>query len=134
MFGWLVKHKGIEPYVPVWDKSERKDGTFAASDFMWDEQANEYAARLGTHCAAHGVHSRTRAPISPKPTRSAIGPASWTAGAAASKNNAVPTRQCAKSDAASMKTPATWPVASWAHRNTGNHAVNAKKSKCYSRI
>jgi transposase len=42
MLGWLVKQKGIEPHVPVWDKSARKDGTFAASDFIWDAAANEY--------------------------------------------------------------------------------------------
>jgi hypothetical protein len=40
--GWLVEHKGIEPHVPVWDKSERMDGTFAIGAFIWDEQANEY--------------------------------------------------------------------------------------------
>jgi transposase len=42
MLGWLVKHKGIKPHIPVWDKSERTDGTFATSAFIWDEQANEY--------------------------------------------------------------------------------------------
>ncbi|MFC7516703.1 transposase [Herbaspirillum sp. GCM10030257] len=42
MLGWLVEQKGIEPHVPVWDMSARKDGTFAASDFIWDATANEY--------------------------------------------------------------------------------------------
>ncbi len=42
MLGWLVKRKGIEPHVPVWDMSARKDGTFAAGDFAWDAAANEY--------------------------------------------------------------------------------------------
>lgn len=42
LLGWLVKHKGIEPHVPVWTISERKDGTFTTSAFFWDEQANEY--------------------------------------------------------------------------------------------
>jgi len=41
MLGWLVEEKKIEPHVPVWDKSRRADGTFEASDFIWDEQANE---------------------------------------------------------------------------------------------
>ena len=32
MLGWIVDDKGIEPHVPVWDKSERNDGTFSQSD------------------------------------------------------------------------------------------------------
>ena len=26
MLGWLVEDEGIEPHIPVFDKSERKDG------------------------------------------------------------------------------------------------------------
>src|SRR5919106_364250 len=37
MLGWLVDAKQIEPHVPVWDKSQRADGTFETSDFTWDE-------------------------------------------------------------------------------------------------
>jgi transposase len=42
MLDWLVEDKQIEPHIPVWDKSERDDGTFSRSDFTWDEQADEY--------------------------------------------------------------------------------------------
>jgi IS5 family transposase len=42
MLGWLVEEKAITPHVPVWDKTERKDGTFSRSDFQWDEPHNEY--------------------------------------------------------------------------------------------
>jgi transposase len=42
MLGWLVDEKQIEPHVPVLDKSNRKDGTFSASDFVWYDDANEY--------------------------------------------------------------------------------------------
>jgi transposase len=47
MLGWLVEDKGIEPHVPVWEKSNREDGTFSVSDFQWDEQANEYRCPQG---------------------------------------------------------------------------------------
>ena len=47
MLGWLVNDKKIEPHVPVWDKSERNDGTFSRSEFEWDEQANEYRCPAG---------------------------------------------------------------------------------------
>lgn len=47
MLGWLVDEKQIEPHVPVWDKSERTDGTLSRSDFLWDEQADEYRCPEG---------------------------------------------------------------------------------------
>ena len=47
MLGWMVEDKGIAPHVPVWDKSERKDGTLSSSEFLWDQQANEYRCPQG---------------------------------------------------------------------------------------
>ena len=47
MLGWLVDDKQIEPHIPVWDKSERDDGTFSNSDFRWDEHAGEYRCPQG---------------------------------------------------------------------------------------
>ena len=40
--GYLVEEKDIEPHIPVWDKSQRKDGTLSVSDFQWSEEADEY--------------------------------------------------------------------------------------------
>ena len=42
MLGWMVDEKAIEPHVPVWDKTERHDGTFSRSSFEWREAHNEY--------------------------------------------------------------------------------------------
>ena len=42
MLGWLVNDKQIEPHIPVWDKTEREDGTFSRNHFTWDERADEY--------------------------------------------------------------------------------------------
>lgn len=42
LLGWMVDEKAIEPHVPVWDKSQRSDGTFSRSDFTWDDAANAY--------------------------------------------------------------------------------------------
>ena len=47
MLNWMVEEKGIEPHVPVWDKTPRDDGTFSGSDFQWDEQADEYRCPAG---------------------------------------------------------------------------------------
>ena len=47
LLGWMVNDKGIEPHVPVWDKTQRDDGTLSSSDFQWDEQADEYRCPQG---------------------------------------------------------------------------------------
>jgi hypothetical protein len=43
---WLVEEKGIDPHIPVWDKTDGKAKTFAWSDFAWDEEGDCY------HCPA----------------------------------------------------------------------------------
>ena len=47
MLGWLVDERGIEPYVKVFDKSERTDGTFSRSDFAFDAESNLYVCPGG---------------------------------------------------------------------------------------
>lgn len=47
MLGWMVENKGIAPHVPVWDRTERHDGTLSCSEFMWDGRANEYRCPQG---------------------------------------------------------------------------------------
>jgi IS5 family transposase len=56
LLGWMVKDKAIEPHVPVWDKTQRKDETLSSSDFHWDEQAGEYRCPQG-----HALRSQWRA-------------------------------------------------------------------------
>ncbi len=47
MLDWLVNDKQIAPHVPVWDKSERTDGSFGRSAFSFDAQKNRYACPAG---------------------------------------------------------------------------------------
>jgi transposase len=47
MLGWMVNEKSIEPHVPIWEKGERKDGTFSRSDFAFDEAADHYTCPNG---------------------------------------------------------------------------------------
>ena len=56
LLGWMVKDKAIEPHVPVWDKTQRKDETLSSSDFHWDERAGEYRCPQG-----HALRSQWRA-------------------------------------------------------------------------
>ena len=42
MLAWLVHERGIEPHVPVFDKSHRQDGTFSRADFRYDHDGDRY--------------------------------------------------------------------------------------------
>ena len=42
MLNWLVHERGIEPHIPVFDKSKRADDTFSRSDFAYDHEADVY--------------------------------------------------------------------------------------------
>lgn len=47
MLGWLVEDCGIEPHIPVIDKSKRTDGTFSRDDFKYDIEADTYTCPAG---------------------------------------------------------------------------------------
>jgi transposase len=47
MLAWLVHEKGIEPHVPVFDKSRRIDGTFERADFSYDVHRDLYTCPGG---------------------------------------------------------------------------------------
>lgn len=42
MLGWLVEEQSIEPHIPVFDKSARKDGAFPATEFIYDPETDAY--------------------------------------------------------------------------------------------
>jgi transposase len=47
MLGWLVHERGIEPHIPVLDKSRRSDGTFSRDDFAYDHKRDCYICPAG---------------------------------------------------------------------------------------
>ena len=59
MLAWLVHEQGIEPHVPVFDKSARKDGTFSRDEFQVRPRRRHLHLR-----------SRQAAPKIPSPVRS----------------------------------------------------------------
>jgi transposase len=44
---WLVHKRGIEPHIPVFDKSQRTDGTFSRDDFTYDRTRDCYICPAG---------------------------------------------------------------------------------------
>ena len=47
MLDWLVHERGIEPHIPVFDKSKRTDGTFSREDFTYDHAHDTYRCPAG---------------------------------------------------------------------------------------
>ena len=47
MLAWLVHEQGIEPHIPVFDKSRRNDGTFSREDFAYDNEGDVYVCPAG---------------------------------------------------------------------------------------
>jgi len=58
MLNWLVEEKDIEPHIPVFDKSARKDGTFARDDFTYDEANDRYICPAGKDLKRYRVAGR----------------------------------------------------------------------------
>ena len=47
MLAWLVHERDIEPHIPVFDKSDRADGTFSRGDFSYDVRLDTYTCPGG---------------------------------------------------------------------------------------
>jgi transposase len=62
MLDWLVHDQGIEPHIPVIDKSGREDGTFSRADFTYDHAQDRYTCPAGKT-----LHPRRRAFRKPRP-------------------------------------------------------------------
>jgi transposase len=59
LLAWLMD-RGIEPHVPVWDRSARKNGLFSRSDFIFDAGANHYICPGGKTLTSTGTVSQGR--------------------------------------------------------------------------
>ena len=53
MLAWLVDERGIEPHIPVFDKSQRTDGTFSRADFAYDQESDAYVCPAGKQLRKH---------------------------------------------------------------------------------
>ncbi len=105
---WLVKERQIEPHIPVFDKSNRTDGTFSRSDFVFDADRNRYTCPQDCWYSSDGL-TQYRAQASPRTGRDSTARANPIARAAHPRSGAVRTRRSAKCRAILMKMPAMWP-------------------------
>ena len=67
---WLVKQRGIAPHIPVFDKSDRTDGTFSRSDFFFEAERDLYTCPEGKHLVQfHRTYATQRSGITKEGTR-----------------------------------------------------------------
>jgi transposase len=55
MLGWLVHEHGIEPHIPVFDKSRRTDGSFSRENFTYDHEGDVYFCPGGKMLTCKGT-------------------------------------------------------------------------------
>ena len=55
MLNWLVAERGIEPHIPVFDKSARMDGSLARADFTYDHTGDAYTCPAGKLLTSRGT-------------------------------------------------------------------------------
>jgi len=61
---WLVEERGIEPHIPVFDRSHRQDGTFERADFAFNYEADTYTCPAGKQLRQRQRNfSAPRAPV-----------------------------------------------------------------------
>jgi transposase len=61
--GWLVEDMGIEPHIPVFDKSARSDGSFERADFTYDHEDDSYICPGGKRLRASNRNFKTPRPL-----------------------------------------------------------------------
>ena len=55
MLDWLVAERGIEPHIPIFDKSARKDGSLPHADFTYDHAGDAYTCPAGKLLTSRGT-------------------------------------------------------------------------------
>lgn len=66
MLGWLVYEQGIEPHIPVFDRSKRDDGTFSREDFAYDRVEDRYICPGGKDLRRYRLAGRLAKAKPPK--------------------------------------------------------------------
>jgi transposase len=126
MLGWLVYEQGIEPHIPVFDKSARRDGTFSREDFTYDPQDEVYRCPAGHTLTTTGRLVNDDATILYRASTTIASPAP-------SRPSAVRTRRPARSGARSTRAPGRWRATSATRTRAGPRGGNARRSRCCSR-
>jgi hypothetical protein len=92
---WLVKAKDIAPRIPVFDKSNRTDGTFSRADFAFDAERDRYTCPAGKELVQfRRTYAIPRSGVTAE-AQNSIAPANWIATSASSRLVAARTQSLA---------------------------------------
>jgi hypothetical protein len=131
---WLIKERQIEPHIPVFDKSNRTDGTFSRSDFVFDAERNHYTCPQGTLLVQfRRTFASPRSGITKEGTRLCRSSKSI-ARTAPSRRSAVRIRGSVRYRVTSTKMRAMSPEAWKTHRPMSVRVIAARRSRCCSPI
>ena len=126
MLAWLVHERGIEPHVPVFDKSRRTDGTFSREDFTYDHDRDVYVCPAGKTLRTRGTRVNDGATTLYRASKRDCD-------ACALKARCCPKAPARKVPrAASTRAPATWPATSPGPTPGVPPGGRAKRSRCCS--
>ncbi len=59
----LVHERAIEPHIPVFDKSQRTDGTYSRDDFVYDHKRDFYICPAGKELRQRKQNLPSAAPV-----------------------------------------------------------------------
>ena len=135
MLGWLVEERGIEPHIPVFDKSARRDGTFERADFAYDRRADAYVCPAGK--TLRQFHRPADSYETPRTGVDAEGMMRYRASkrdcdVCPLKPRCCPGSRSERSCARSTRARATWPATSPRPTSTSSRGASGRKSRCSS--
>ena len=126
---WLTRQRSIIPFIPLIDKSERKDGAFSRSDFKWDEDNDRYICPEGKHLLQSRRNYSDPRRKNPKPVGAGTGPPKLCAMSAPQNQNAAQIQKPVSSVAKNMKMHVI--LHGWPQRliSTRKHKLGARRAR-----
>jgi transposase len=126
MLDWLVHERGIEPHVPVFDKSKRNDGSFSRGDFTYDHEGDVYFCPAGKMLTCKGTVVNDNQLL--------YRASKYDATPVASNRAAAQRSRPGRCRAASTRALATWPATSPRPMRTAPQEGSGRRSRCCSHI
>jgi hypothetical protein len=131
---WLVHERGIEPHIPVFDNSQRTDGTYSRDDFTYDHKRDCYICPAGKE-----LRQRQKIYQLPRPFVDETGMMRYRTSkldcdGCALKPRCCPNAPARRSCALSTRALAIWRATLQPLRPMPPHAANERRSRCCSPI
>jgi hypothetical protein len=132
MLNWLVQEQGIEPHIPVFDKSQRSDGTFSRDDFAYDRKRDCYICPAGKELRQRQKIYRMPRPLVDENAMMRYRAIKLDCECCPLSRGVVRTRPLVRSRAPSMKALAIWRATSRPLTPMSPQGANERRLRCCS--